>query len=80
MHTLAEIETVVDTLPPEDQQQLLRFLMERLPGRRAGDSLPGASRAAGHSVMDIQPVSLGRMLEPQAADDDLLAEMLEGRA
>lgn len=32
-----------------------------------------------HSVMDIEPVSLGKMHHPLPADDDLLGEMLEGR-
>jgi hypothetical protein len=32
-----------------------------------------------HSVLDIPPVSLGRVLSSLVADDDLLSEMLEGR-
>ena len=32
-----------------------------------------------HSCLDIPPVSLGHMLRPLTADDDLLGEMLEGR-
>ena len=32
-----------------------------------------------HSIMDIGPVSLGKVLRPLSADDDLLGEMLEGR-
>jgi len=32
-----------------------------------------------HSVLDIAPVSLGEVLNPLKADQDLLAEMLEGR-
>jgi hypothetical protein len=32
-----------------------------------------------HSVLDIPPVSLGPVLRPLTADDDLLGEMLEGR-
>lgn len=35
--------------------------------------------AGGHSLWDIRPVSLGKILKPRAADDDLLGEMLEGR-
>jgi hypothetical protein len=35
--------------------------------------------AEGHSVMDIEPVSLGQVHHPLSADDDLLGEMLEGR-
>ena len=33
----------------------------------------------GHSVLDIPTVSVGAVLQPLTADDDLLAEMLEGR-
>ena len=33
-----------------------------------------------HSILDIPPVSVGEVLRPLAADDDLLGEMLEGRA
>jgi len=35
--------------------------------------------AYSHSIMDIVPVSVGRVLCPPSADDDLLGEMLEGR-
>ena len=41
-------------------------------------SLPtGASN--GHGILDIPTISLGAILTPTDADDDLLAEMLEGR-
>jgi hypothetical protein len=40
---------------------------------------PSTGLAQPHSVLDIPPVSLGAMLRPQTADDDLLGEMLEGR-
>lgn len=33
----------------------------------------------GHSILDIPPVSMGKMLRPLGPDDDLLEEMLEGR-
>ncbi len=33
-----------------------------------------------HSILDIAPVSLGVLLRPLTADDDLLGEMLEGRS
>lgn len=32
-----------------------------------------------HGVLDIRPVSLGQVLRPLSADDDVLGEMLEGR-
>jgi len=34
----------------------------------------------GHGILDIPPVSLGAVLRPLTADDDLLGEMLEGRS
>ena len=33
----------------------------------------------GHGILDIRPVSLGKVLQPPSPDDDLLGEMLEGR-
>ena len=33
-----------------------------------------------HSILDILPVSLGAILRPLTPHDDLLGEMLEGRA
>ena len=78
MSTLAEIEAALDKLPPPQQEQLLSFLTARLhPGRAT--SLPASSRA-GRSVLDIAPVSVGEVLRPSAPADDLLGEMLEGRA
>lgn len=32
-----------------------------------------------HSILDIQPISLGQVLKPLSLDDDLLGELLEGR-
>lgn len=40
---------------------------------------PSVSGSRPHSVLDIPAVSLGRVLEPLAAEDDLLGEMLEAR-
>ncbi len=33
----------------------------------------------GQSILDISPVSLGRVLRSPTEDDDFLGEMLEGR-
>jgi hypothetical protein len=33
-----------------------------------------------HSILDIAPVSVGAVLRPLTAEDDLLGEMLEGRS
>ena len=55
----------------------------RLPeGQEVTVLAPGASPtlARPHSILDIAPVSVGRVLRPLTADDDLLGEMLEGRS
>jgi hypothetical protein len=59
----------------------------RLPdGQEVTVLAPGAAPAAppkqgsrSHSLLDAPPVSLGPVLRPLTADDDLLGEMLEGR-
>jgi len=33
-----------------------------------------------HGILDIPPISLGSVVRPVTADDDLLAEMLESRS
>jgi hypothetical protein len=33
-----------------------------------------------HGILDIPPISLGRIVQQLTADDDLLGEMLEGRS
>lgn len=40
--------------------------------------LPADTKA--HGILDIPPVSLGRMVRPFTVEDDLLGEMLEGRS
>jgi hypothetical protein len=47
------------------------------------DAVPASPRMEGarpHSVLDIPTVSVGAVLRPLTSDDDLLGEMLEGRA
>jgi hypothetical protein len=49
----------------------------------APDTVPTSPRLEGsrpHSVLDIPTVRVGAVLRPLTADDDLLDEMLEGRA
>jgi hypothetical protein len=72
MSTLSEIEAAAKALPLADQESLLEWLSSRVKQRRE-------ETHHGHSVLDIEPVSLGRILRPFNADDDLLGEMLEGR-
>jgi hypothetical protein len=53
----------------------------RLPeGQQVTVLVAPMTEAKVHSILDIVPVSLGTMVRPLAADDDLLSEMLEGRS
>jgi len=48
----------------------------------ASDTVSTSPRLEGsrpHSVLDIPPISVGAVLCPLTADDDLLGEMLDGR-
>jgi len=80
MKTLAEIETAADALPAEDKQELVRYLLARLDAQTAEARYPTEMPPQGHGILDIAPVKLGRVLQPVTSDDDLLGEMLEGRA
>ena len=47
------------------------------------DTVPTNARMEGsrpHSVLDIPTVRIGAVLRPLTSDDDLLGDMLEGRA
>jgi hypothetical protein len=49
----------------------------------ASDTVPASPRMESsrpHSVLDVPTVSVGAVLRPLTADDDLLGEMLEGWA
>jgi hypothetical protein len=72
MSSLTEIEQATDALPLDQQESLFVWLSGRLHRRRLAS---GSS----HSVLDITPVSLGRVIRPLGPDDDLLGEMLEER-
>jgi hypothetical protein len=55
----------------------------RLPeGQEVTVLAPGAwsTIARPQSILDIAPVSVGGVLRPLTAEDDLLGEMLEGRS
>jgi hypothetical protein len=41
---------------------------------------PATAASEMHSILDIPPVSLGSVVAPLTANDDLLGEMLEGRS
>ncbi len=52
----------------------------RLPeGQEVSVLAPALAGSKAHGILDIPPVSLGAILRPFTADDDLLGEMLEGR-
>ena len=52
----------------------------RLPdGQDVTVMTPIPSGPKSHGILDIKPVSLGSVLNPITADDDLLGEMLESR-
>lgn len=72
MSTLQEIEAAAAKLPQEQQNQLIDFLMRRAHTSAVQNSTP-------HSILDIPVVSLGGMIL-QPDDEDLLAEMVEGRS
>jgi hypothetical protein len=53
----------------------------RLPeGQEVTILAPSKAGPKAHGILDILPVSLGAVLRPLTGDDDLLAEMLEGRS
>lgn len=72
MSSLTEMERAAEALPLEQQESLLEWLSGRLRGRRIAGVSP-------HSVLDIAPVSLGRVIRPLGSEDDLLGEILEHR-
>jgi hypothetical protein len=76
MHDLTELETAADALPPREKRELLQFLVSRLHEEGIDTA---EMRLPSHSVLDIEPVSVGALLQPLGRDDDLLGEMLEGR-
>jgi hypothetical protein len=53
----------------------------RLPeGQEVTVLAPSPPDAPTHSILDVPPVSLGDVLRPFTAEEDLLGEMLEGRS
>ncbi len=52
----------------------------RLPEGQEVTVLVPPPAARGHGILDIPPVSLGAVVRPVTSEDDLLAEMLEGRS
>ena len=53
----------------------------RLPeGQEVTVLAPPPAGSPAHGILDIPPISLGAVVRPITADDDLLGEMLEGRS
>ena len=76
MPSLAELETAADALPAQEKRESVRFLLSRLGEQQSNAA---SAQPASHSVLDIEPLSIGEILRPLGPDDDLLGEMLEGR-
>jgi len=70
MSTLAEIEMAVPHFSAEELAELEQFI------RKARREKQDAQRP---SLRDIEPASVGRILEPIGTRDDWYDEMLEGR-
>ncbi len=73
--TLEQLRNAILQLPEEQRRELL-LEVERGPSTEL--ARPDAARS--HSILDIPPVSVGAVLRPLSSHDDLLEEMLEGRA
>jgi hypothetical protein len=73
MSTLLEIERAAEALPQDQQERLFEWLSARVRTRQRNGRPP-------RSVLDIAPVSVGAIIRPLESDDDVLGEMLEGRA
>ena len=59
--------------PANEKRELLQFLVSRLHEEgidAANLQLPS------HSILDIEPLSVGAVLQPLGRDDDVLGEML----
>jgi hypothetical protein len=72
MPTLAEIAAAAAALPQNQQKSLVDWLSDRMRTQRSDSAPP-------HGVLDIAPVSLGKVLRALESDDDVLDEMLENR-
>jgi hypothetical protein len=71
MSTLAEIEQAIPELSSEELAELERFIRKARQGKTGRKS---------HSVLDLRPMHLGKMLRPLGDREEWYDEMLEGRA
>ena len=75
MNHLSELEAAAESLPTEHKRELVQFLLSRL----RDEGVDTADLNSVHQrVLDIESVSLGRVLQPFDSDIDLLGDMLEG--
>ena len=72
MTTLTEIQSAAGALSPEQKQMLYRFLEGQL---EVESGQPPRRR----SVIEIEPVHLGAVLQPFSGTDDARDEMLGER-
>lgn len=77
MTQLSELEAAAESLPAEHKRELVQFLLSRL--RDEGVDTAADLHSVHQSVLDIESVSLGRVLQPFDSDIDLLGDMLESR-
>jgi len=70
MSTLAEIEKAIPQLSVEELAELESFVRQAKRAKTAPQT---------HSVMDMEPLNLGRMLRPLGTREEWYDEMLEGR-
>ena len=77
MHDLTELETAAGTLSTQEKTGTLAVSVPA----PAQESIKAADEhVPAHSVLDIEPVSVGAFpQQPLGHNDDLLGEMLEGR-
>ncbi|HEY1684313.1 MAG TPA: hypothetical protein VGG19_06095 [Tepidisphaeraceae bacterium] len=68
---LKEAVAKAGALPKEKQDEIAQLVLHEIESRQ--------NRPLPHSVLDIAPVSLGKMISLPGRDDDLLGEMLEDR-
>lgn len=73
--TLEQLRDAILLMPDAQRRKLLDEI-ERVPST----DVIRAAAPRPHSIMEIPPVRLGAVLRPLTSDDELLGEMLEGRA
>jgi hypothetical protein len=65
LNTLAEIEAAADTLPPEEKQKLIRFLISRLNGETPVDHQTDMSAFLGTIHLSQDPLAWQRRVRGQ---------------